>query len=76
MTNNVRGIFENKEQKNENVITGTKVVTAVSLIGTILNGGLFGYSFYLQDSSKMVVFGVLMLLCAGFFLGNSIKLKK
>lgn len=80
MTNNnnkVRNIFEGEtEKKTDSVLTGTKVTTAVSLIGVLASGGVFGYSFYQQDSTKMVIFGVLMLICAGFFLGNVIKMKK
>ena len=62
--------------ENKNVITGTKVTTAVSLIGTLASGGLFGYGFYQQNSTTMVIFGAMMLVCAGFFLGNVIKMKK
>ena len=78
MTNNkVRNIFEGEtEKKTDSVLTGTKVVSAVSLVGAIAIGLVFGYSFYQQDSTKMAIFGVLMLICAGFGLGNAIKSRK
>lgn len=78
MTNNkVRNIFEGEtEKKTDSVLTGTKVVSSVSLVGAIASGLVFGYSFYQQDSTKMVIFGVLMLVCAGFGLGNAIKSRK
>lgn len=78
MTNNkVRNIFEGEtEKKTDSVLTGTKVVSAVSLVGAIASGLVFGYSFYQQDSTKMAIFGVLMLVCAGFGLGNAIKSRK
>lgn len=78
MTNNkVRNIFEGEtEKKTDSVLTGTKVVSAVSLVGAIASGLVFGYSFYQQDSTKMAIFGVLMLICAGFGLGNAIKSRK
>ncbi len=78
MTNNkVRNIFDGEtEKKTDSVLTGTKVVSAVSLVGAIASGLVFGYSFYQQDSTKMAIFGVLMLVCAGFGLGNAIKSRK
>ena len=78
MTNNkVRNIFEGEtEKRTDSVLTGTKVVSAVSLVGAIASGLVFGYSFYQQDSTKMAIFGVLMLVCAGFGLGNAIKSRK
>ena len=78
MTNNkVRNIFDGEtEKKTDSVLTGTKVVSAVSLVGAIASGLVFGYSFYQQDSTKMAIFGVLMLICAGFGLGNAIKSRK
>ena len=63
--------------KNEGtVITGTKVTLIASIIGILANGGLFAYSFYNMDSTKMAVFGCLGLLCVGFFLGSAIKSKQ
>lgn len=78
MTNNkVRNIFDGEtEKKTDSVLTGTKVVSAVSLVGAIASGLVFGYSFYQQDSTKMAIFGVLMLVCAGFGLGKAIKSRK
>lgn len=71
MTNNMT-----KNNKAETVITGTKVVTAVSLLGVLASGCMFGYGFYHENSVQMAIFGVMGLLCAGFFMGNAVKMKK
>ena len=65
-----------RNNKAQTVITGTKVVTAASLLGVLTSGALFGYGFYHENSVQMAIFGVMGLLCAGFFLGNAVKMKK
>ena len=74
--NKIRNMFESNGEKKETVITGSKVVTAVSLLGAVVNLGLFGYGFYTEKTSLMIVFGMAGLLCAGFALGHAAKMKK
>ncbi|MBP5357831.1 MAG: hypothetical protein J6Y69_01430 [Treponema sp.] len=65
------------ENKNgfRNVITGNKVVTVVSIIGFCIGGFLFGWNLYFRRVPQMIIFLLITLICAGFFV-NNVKSKK
>lgn len=65
------------ENKNEtkNVITGKKFVTVVSIVGFCAGAFLFGWNLYFKRMPQMIVFLLITLICAGFFVSN-VKRKK
>lgn len=60
------------ENKNEtkNVITGKKFVTVVSIVGFCVGAFLFGWNLYFKRVPQMIVFLLITLICAGFFVSN------
>ena len=59
----------------ENKITGKKIVTVISIVGFCIGGFLFGWNLYFRRVPQMLVFLLITLVCAGFFV-NNVKGKK
>ena len=76
--NKLRQGFEGEEQekKTESVLTGRKVVSIVSIIGLMASGGLFGWGLYHHNSTQMVIFGILALVCAAGFIAKNVDKKQ
>ncbi|MBP5452973.1 MAG: hypothetical protein J6Y16_12110 [Treponema sp.] len=60
----------------KNVLTGKKVVTVISIVGFCIGGFLFGWNLYFRRVPQMLVFLLITLVCAAFFVGSVKKDKK
>ena len=54
---------ETKENKTLSVITGKKMTMVFSIVGMAASGFLFGWNLYHHSTAKMVVFGIMTLVC-------------
>ncbi|MBR7080195.1 MAG: hypothetical protein IKI40_06710 [Treponema sp.] len=63
-------------ENEKNVITGSKIVTVLSIVGFCVGGFLFGWNLYFRRVPQMLVFLLIALVCAVFFVGSVKKNKK
>lgn|GEM_PF-2805519 len=59
-----------KKKENEKKITGKEVVRFFSIIGFCIGVFLFGYNVYHHNTPQIVIFLLITLVCAGFFVGS------
>ena len=62
--------------KTEEVVISPKVLSIISMVGLSASAFLFGWSLYNHVPSKMILFGMMMLVCAASFIKNAKAKKK
>lgn len=66
----------NTAPKTEDTLTETKVVTMASIIGMAAGGFLCGWGLFHHSPAKMIIFGLITVICATFLCANSKTTKK
>ena len=60
-----------EKKENEKKITGKKVVRFFSIIGFCIGAFLFGYNVYHHHTPQIIIFLLITLVCASFFVGST-----
>ena len=68
--------MNNGQDSAREVLTGTKVVKVVTMVGMCCGGFLFGWGLYHHDSTQMIIFGALTLACGASFASAVAKANK